>query len=277
MEHNEGSFRGFGDVSLFYQCWRPEKKPKAVLVIVHGFGEHSGRYMNVVDYFVPRQYAVYGFDCRGHGRSPGQPGHIMSFEEFTGDVAAFVQRVSGQEPKAPIFLWGHSVGGLIGLDYILHYPEGLRGAIISGPVLNPAGLVSPIMATLTRIVSRLWPTLSIDVGLDATALSRNQAVGKAYREDPLVQGRASTRMGTETELAADRVKAHAADVKIPLLMIHGEADALSPASDSRSFFQQVTFADKVLKIYPGGYHEPHNDIQYEQVMADVEEWVKEHI
>ena len=276
MEHSEGSFQGFGAVSLFYQRWHPEKKPKAVLAIVHGFGEHSGRYMNVVEYFVPRKYAVYGFDQRGHGRSPGQRGYINSIGEFRGDVAAFVQMVARQEPEIPIFLWAHSMGGLIGLDYILHYPEGLRGAIISAPSLNPAGVAKPYVVTLTRILSRLWPTISIEVGLDPSTLARNPAVGKAYREDPLVQGKAGVRLGTELQSAADWTKVHAADIRIPLLMIHGEADAIGTASDTRSFFEQVTFDDKELKIYPGGYHEPHNDIEYEQVVKDVEGWIKRH-
>ncbi|MBN1311538.1 MAG: lysophospholipase [Anaerolineae bacterium] len=277
MDHIEGTFQGFGDVHLFYQRWRPEKKPKAVLVIVHGFGEHSGRYMNVVDHFVPRQYAIYGLDHRGHGRSPGQRGHVNSFEEFRGDVDAFVKLVDQQEPRIPIFLWGHSMGGLIGLDYILHHPEGLRGAIISGPSLTPSGFASPIMVTLTRIFSRLWPTFSIDIGLDAMALARTPEVGKAYREDTLVHGRASTRLGTELELASNWVKAHVAELKIPLLMIHGDADTICPVSETLSFFEQVTFADKELKVYPGGYHESHNDIEHEQVMADVEGWIKQHM
>jgi alpha-beta hydrolase superfamily lysophospholipase len=276
MEHSEGSFQGVGGVNLFYQCWRPGKKPKAVLAIVHGFGEHSGRYMNVVDHFVPRQYAVYGYDCRGHGRSPGQRGYINSFDEFRGDTAAFVQMVAQQELKAPIFVWAHSMGGLIGLDYILHHPEGLSGAIISAPSLNPAGVAKPYMVTLTRILSGILPTFSAELGLDATALSRNQEVGKAYRADPLVHGKATARLGTEMEADANWVKAHAADVKIPLLMIHGELDALSAVSDARSFFEQVAYADKELKVYPGGYHESHNDINHEQVMADVEEWLKRH-
>lgn len=276
MKHSEGSLQGIGDVNLFYQRWQPEKKPEAVLAIVHGFGDHSGRYMNIVEYFVPRKYAVYGLDLRGHGRSSGRRGYINSIGEFRGDVAAFVQMVARQEPETPIFLWAHSMGGLIGLDHILHYPEGLRGAIISAPLLNPAGVAKPYVVILTRILSRLWPTFSIEVGLDPSTLARNPVVGKTYSEDPLVHGRASTRLGTELELAANWVKAHAAGIKTPLLMIHGELDAISAVSDARSFFGQVTFADKELKVYPGGYHESHNDIQYEQVMKDVEGWVKRH-
>jgi len=277
MEHSEGTFQGFGDLHLFYQHWQPEKKPKVVLAIVHGFGEHSGRYMNVVDHFVPHQYAVYGFDHRGHGHSPGQRGHINSFEEFRGDVDAFVKLVAQQEPKSPIFLWGHSMGGLIGLDYILHHPEGLRGAIISGPLLNPSGATKPYLATISRILSKVLPTFSVDVGLDTSALSREADLDKTYEEDTLVHGKATTRMGTELAAAAEWVKAHAADVKTPLLIIQGEKDRLCSPIETRSFFEQVSFTDKELKVYPGGYHEPHNDIDREQVMADVEGWIKQHM
>ncbi|MBN1428746.1 MAG: alpha/beta fold hydrolase, partial [Anaerolineae bacterium] len=151
MTHSEGMLQGFDDVNLFYQCWRPEKKTRSVLAIIHGFGEHSGRYVNVVDHFVPCGYAVYGFDLRGHGRSLGQRGHINRFEEFRGDVAAFVQMIARLEPEIPIFLWAHSLGGMIGLATILHHPQGLHGAIISGPLLNPAGSASPHMIYLLPI------------------------------------------------------------------------------------------------------------------------------
>jgi len=171
MDHTEGTFRGFEGLELYYQRWRPAKGAKAVLSIVHGFGEHSGRYGNVVDWFVPKGYAVYAFDLRGHGRSPGPRGHVNGWGEFHKDVKLFLEFVRGREPDEAVFLLGHSVGGLIVLEYALHQPEGLAGVIASGPVLAQVG-ISPFLIALSKILSSILPRIAINTGLDATAISR---------------------------------------------------------------------------------------------------------
>ncbi len=276
MEHREGKFQGAGGLELYYQCWRPEEEPRAVLAIVHGFGEHSGRYMNVVNRLVPKGFAVWGFDHRGHGRSPGQRGYINEWAEFREDVHAFLQMVAGQEPGRPLFLMGHSMGGLIVLDYALHHPEGLNGVIASGPALGQVG-IAPILLTLSRLLSRIWPRLSLDTGLDATAISRDPEVVKAYQEDPLVHSKGTPRLGTEMEKTMEWVQAHAADLRVPLLILQGEADRLVPPEASRAFFEKVTSPDKEWHGYEGGYHEPHNDVTREQALSDLEQWLERHL
>ncbi|HEC36098.1 MAG TPA: alpha/beta hydrolase [Anaerolineae bacterium] len=276
MEHNEETFQGAGGLELYCQCWRPEGEPRAVLAIVHGFGEHSGRYMNVVNHLLGRGYAVHGFDHRGHGRSPGQRGYINEWSEFRDDVAAFLRMVGEHEPGRPIFLMGHSLGGLIVLEYALHHPEGLKGVIASGPVLAEVG-IAPFLMTLSRILSRIWPRLSLDTGLDATAISRDPDVVKAYREDPLVHSKGTPRLGTEMTAAIKWTQTHAADFRLPLLILHGGADRLAPAEGSHIFFKNVTFADKERHEYEGGYHEPHNDTNRDQVLADLERWLERHL
>lgn len=276
MNHNEGTFQGFGGLQLYYQCWRPDGKPRAVLAIVHGFGEHSGRYMNVVHHLVPKGYAVYAFDHRGHGRSPGPRGHINSWEEFREDMRAFLQMVAAQEPGRPLFLMGHSMGGLIVLEYALHYPEGLKGVIASGPVLAQVG-VSPLLLLLARLFSRIWPRLAMNTGLDATAISRDPEVVAAYQADPLVHSIASARLGTEMARATAWTHEHAAEWKLPLLILHGGADRLAPPEGSRRFFENVPIADKERYEYEGGYHEPHNDVNRAQVLADLEHWLERHL
>ena len=175
MRQPQGSFRGSGDLELFWQTWLPDTKPRAVVAIVHGFGEHSGRYGNVVNYLVPRGFAVAAYDLRGHGRSQGPRGLILSWDEYRDDTRLFLESVRPDSPGAPVFLYGHSLGGLIALDYVLHMPEGLRGVIASGPVLGPPG-VSPFLLMLARVLTVVTPRLSLDSGLDATALSRDPAV-----------------------------------------------------------------------------------------------------
>jgi len=276
MQHTEGSFRGVDGIELCYQAWRPEAAPRAVLAVTHGFGEHSGRYKNVVDHFVPRGYAVYGYDLCGHGRSPGKRGFIRAWSDYRGGTAAFLKMVAEKEPRRPLFLYGHSLGGLIVLDYVLHTPEGLKGVIASGPSLGAPG-ISPFLLALSRILSVILPSFAMDTKLDATTISRDPLVVKAYKEDPLVHSMGTARLGGEMNATVQWTQAHAQDIRLPLLIIQGAEDRLAPAQDSRRFFDHVTYADKERIEYPGGFHEPHNDMEYPKVMADVERWVERHL
>ena len=277
MEHREGIFQGVGGLDLYYQCWGPGGERRAVLAIVHGFGEHSGRYMNIVNHLTLRSYVVYGFDQRGHGRSPGQRGHINAWEEYRGDIKSFLNLIGEQELNLPVFLLGHSMGALVALDYLIRQPAGLRGAIISGAPIEPTGAAKPFLVALARLLSRIWPHFSLPLGLDTSALSRDPAVVKAYEADPLVHGMTTVRWGTETLATIEWVKAHVAEVKIPILLIHGGADRLNSPNGSRSFFEKVAFSDKELKVYPGNFHEPHNDLDHQQVVNDIEQWLERHL
>lgn len=276
MEHSEGTFSGFGGLPLYYQHWGPAGEPRAVLVIVHGFGEHSGRYMNVVNHLVPKGYAVYALDQRGHGRSPGPRGYIHSWEEFREDVRAFVRRVAEMGPNRPLFLMGHSMGGLIVLEYALHYPEGLKGVIASAPALAQVG-VSPALMTLARLLSRILPRFAMNTGLDATSISRDLEVVATYQADPLVHSIGTARLGTEMTKAMLWTQEHAREWQRPLLILHGGADRLVPPQGSRRFLENVPIADKEYREYEGGYHEPHNDIHRAQVLADLEHWLERHL
>jgi alpha-beta hydrolase superfamily lysophospholipase len=275
MDHFKGTFKGYGGLDLYCQRWRSETggPPKAVLAIVHGHGEHSGRYGNVVDWFVPKGYAVYAFDLRGHGRSPGQRGYVNRFSDFTGDVGAFLAFVRQEEPGRPVFLLGHSLGGPIALNYVLHDPSGLAGAVVSGPLLG-AMPVSPAKLVLAKVLSSVWPTFSLQTGLDVDGLSRDPAVVKAYVDDPLVHDAGTARLGTELAAAIDWTQAHAADLALPCLIVHGGADRICLPEGSRTFFDHVTFADKELREYEGYYHEVFNDVGKERVLADIEAWLK---
>jgi alpha-beta hydrolase superfamily lysophospholipase len=276
MEHKEGTFQGAGGIDLYYQSWRAGKETHAIMAIIHGFGEHSGRYTNVVNHLIPQGYTIYGFDLRGHGRSPGQRGHINSWDEYRGDGKTFLHMISKQEPNLPVFILGHSMGALIALDYLLHDPARLRGAIISGAPLEPVGVAKPFLVLLARVLSRVWPRFSLPLGLDPKGISRDPDVVKAYQADPLVHGKTTVRWGTEILQTIEWVKAHAADVKIPILLIHGGSDPLNSPDGTRNFFDKVTFPDKEMKIYPGSYHEVHNDLDYGQVMKDMTQWLERH-
>ncbi len=278
MEHGEGSFAGSGGLELYSRCWRPEGQARAVLAIVHGMGEHSGRYRNVADALVPEGYAVHGFDLRGAGRSPGQRGHIDSWSQFRDDVGAFLRAVGEHDEQGvPLFLMGHSMGGLIVLDYVLRRPAGLAGTIVSAPGLEPLGVAKSWMVTLAKVLTRVWPSFSLDVKLEAATISRDPAVVEAYRQDPLCHSKGSVRWGTESLAAIEWIKAHPGDIEIPILMVHGSGDRLVSAAGTSAFLDAVTFPDKEIHIYQGGYHEPHNDIHREQVLADYRSWLDAHL
>lgn len=272
MKHQEGTFQGSGATTLFYQCWRPDERPKATLLIVHGIGEHSGRYMNLVNYFVPRGYAIYSFDHRGHGRSPGLRGHINKWAELRGDVQNFVQMVATQAAERPLFLFGHSLGGLIVAEYVLHHAEGLHGVLISAPALGTSG-VSPLLVFIANIMSIIRPTFALETGLDVNGISRETAVVEAYKADPLVHGKASARLGAEIQKAITWTQTHAHEWSLPLLMWHGEADTLTNPADSHLFFDKITYPIKTYLSYPNGRHESHNDLHRAELFASIDSWL----
>src|SRR5665647_531066 len=268
IEHREATVHGAPDVDLFVQSWQPAGAIRGAVAIVHGIGEHSGRYSYLVERLAERGFAVAALDNRGHGRSGGTPGHIDSWSEYREDVRAFLRYVSAQFMGMPLFLYGHSLGALIVTDYVLFHPDGLDGLIVSGNPLHPTGSAKPVLVMLARILSRYKPKISFQLGLDDDALSRDPEVVKAYREDPLVHRSVTARWGTETLAAIDRVRARASEIRLPLLILHGGADRINSPEGSRELFNLVSSADKQLRVYPGGYHEPHNDpVSYTHLRA----------
>ena len=271
----ELTFTGHDGLELFYRRWRPEVTPKAVLPIVHGHGEHSGRYANVADWFVPREYSVYALDLRGHGRSQGKRGALGDFCEYREDVRAFLDLVQESEP-APVFLVGHSLGGLIALDYVLRGSDGLAGVVASGPVLSAPG-VSPFLLWLSKVLAQLWPGLTLESGLDTSALSRDPAVEEAYVNDPLVHSKGTARMANEMMRTVAWTQAHAAEMALPCLVIHGSEDRLCPPEGSQVFIDNMSFPDKERIEYEGYFHEVFNEPGKEQVFADIEAWLERHL
>lgn len=271
--HTQTTFRTDDGLRLFSQSWLPAGEARAVLALVHGIGEHSGRYGNLVNAISQSGFAIAALDHRGHGSSPGQRGHINSWKEYREDVRAFLDHVRGNVPDRPVFLYGHSLGSLIVLDYVLAYPRGLAGLIVSGTALQPVGVARGYLVALAKVLSRLLPAFSVSLGIDASTLSRDAAVVQAYRDDPLVHSRVTMRWGTESLAAIERVRSRAAEISLPLLVVHGEADRINSVEGSRELYWAVSSTDRKLCIYPGGSHEPHNDLDHLIVSRDIEYWL----
>ena len=274
MEQQEFTFTGAAAATLFGQSWRPEQ-PKAVVLVVHGFGEHSGRYGYLVPPLTAAGYAVYALDHRGHGRSPDKRGHIDSFDDYLADVRALAAFAQAASPGLPVVVFGHSLGGLIALLYALRYPSGLAGVIASAPLLTKPN-VSPMLLTVAQLLSRVAPSFALDTGLDATTISRDPAEVARYTSDPQVHSKSTARAGSEIMKSIDWAQAHAGELTVPLLLYHGDADNLVPIEGSRRFFAAVQEQDKQFVERPGGYHESHNDLGRDELFAMIVAWLNAH-
>ena len=277
MNHQQGFFKGVRDANIYYQCWLPEDEPKAALLIVHGLAEHSGRYMNVVNHFIPLGYAVYGLDHLGHGQSDGTRVYVERFEDFTEPLKIYFDMVRVWQPDRPIFLIGHSLGGLITAVYLLDHQAELTGAVISGPAVKAPDNTSPMIILAGKVFSALTPKLGL-IQLEAQGVSRDPAVVQAYVSDPLVYtGKTTARLAAELLKAMQRVTAEASKITLPVLIVQGSADRLVDPDGAQMLYDTVSSADKAIKIYDGFYHEVFNEPERAQVLSDVEAWLEAHL
>jgi alpha-beta hydrolase superfamily lysophospholipase len=274
VQHQEGTFVGVGDLPLYYQSWHSGGGDRAVLVLVHGLGGHSGAFQRLVQYFVARGYGVYGFDWRGHGRSPGQRAYVERWSDYRQDLQRLIQGVRSQmAPSTPCFLLGHSLGGLLVLDYSLHYPEMIQGVISMAPALRQVG-VSPLRLLLGRILSRIYPRFSLNTGISIETASRDPQVVEAYRRDPLRHSRGTARLATEFEGAMAWVWQHAAELQVPLLLMHGQGDRVTDYGASQALFEQIPLVNKQWLGYPENYHHLYDDLNTLEIFADLERWLE---
>ncbi|MCC5637774.1 alpha/beta hydrolase [Nostoc sp. CHAB 5844] len=280
VDHRESTFKGIGEVELYYQSWKPTGKVKAVLAMVHGLGGHSNKYNNIIQHLKPKQYAIYGFDMRGHGRSPGQRGYINSWAEFREDVRIFLALIQTQHPGCPIFLLGHSLGSIVVLDYVLHYPQAaavLKGVIILAPSLGKVG-VSKIKLFLGQLLSWVWPRFTLNTGLDLAAGTRDEKVLATYTQDALRHTLGTARLATEFFDTVAWINHHTAEWRSPLLILHGGADRVALPEGGKIFYEQLTSCtDKTRIEYPDAYHELQDDLNYQEVLADLESWLEKHL
>jgi acylglycerol lipase len=277
MKHIEGNFKGVRAVNIYYQGWLPDAGIKASLLIAHGLGEHSGRYMNVVNHFTPLGYAIYGLDHIGHGKSDGGREVVERFEDFTDNLTIYYNLVKVWHPGKPIFLLGHSLGGLIATTYLLDHPNDFKGAIISAAMISIPANITPITITIGKFLSSIAPRTGI-VGLDATGVSRDPAVVNAYKNDPLVfHGKTPARLAAETLKAMRRVTSEINKITLPFITLQGSADRLVNPKDAKLLFDEASSKDKTLKFYEGLYHEVFNEPERAVVLKDVENWLKVHL
>ena len=256
----------------YWQAWTAAD-PSGVVVLVHGVHEHSGRYSHVARWLAAAGYAVYAVDHPGHGRSPGRRGNIASMSAAVDGVSMLVRLAGQRHPGIPLFVYGHSLGGLIALQYLTGAPdERIRGAVVSAPALDTTAATG-VQRILAPMLSRVLPNAGV-LALDAETISRDPRVVAAYRSDPLnYTGRMRARTGSEMMLAAAAMPRRLRSLTLPLLVVHGGADRLMPLAASHLVQTHAGSTDVTLKIYDGLYHEPHNEPEQDEVLSDIVAWL----
>ncbi|HLG17775.1 MAG TPA: lysophospholipase [Blastocatellia bacterium] len=247
--------------------------PRAETVLVHGFGEHCGRYALLTEHLIGQGYSVTAYDHRGHGLSEGLRGHVDRFRLYEDDLNCVIASVRDRAGSRSLFIIGHSLGGLIALRYLASAAVDITGAVLSAPLLGIAAGIPTHKLLIAKIASRLAPRLRLDNGIDTKALSRDAEVGRAYAADPLVNRLVSARWFDEAVRAMQEAIDLAPAVSVPLLMMHGTEDRLASVEATRRCFEHIGASDKRLDVLEGFYHELFNEPEKNEVFAGVRNWL----
>lgn len=263
-------------LKLYAQSWSTERKPKALVVIIHGLGEHSGRYAHVAKIFNENGMQVFSFDQRGHGKSEGPRGHTPSAEQLMYDIVKAIhvaKETFGTE--LPVFLYGHSLGALEVLYFGATIQEDLKGIIATSPPLDLTSTPKSKIF-LAKLLNPLFPKLTMPNGLDTNALSRDTTVVDAYKADPLVHDQISVQLGFFLMTGAQKITAAAPTWYYPLLLMHGSEDRLCGIRGTEELVKVLT-GDITYKRWEGLYHETHNEPEKAEVIQTMVDWIKARI
>lgn len=250
---------------------RADGRPRGSLILLHGFGDHSGRFGEVAPWFAARGVGVWALDQRGHGRSPGKRGHVSRFAQFVSDVAALRKLVAGEE-TAPQLLMGHSVGGTIVLRYLETAPENLAGAIVSSPFLTAQMRVPGWRRALAHVLVDVLPGVPVAMGLDLAHLSTDPRVGQAAKSDPLYHRVMTPRAYHEILRAQHAVVAEGDRIRVPVLFLLAGDDRIASCAASEAFARSLA-GDVTVRVYDGFFHEVFNEPQRARAYRDVEQWL----
>ncbi|MBE7439976.1 MAG: alpha/beta hydrolase [Spirochaetales bacterium] len=281
MKHMTGTFRSSHDgFEIFRQTWLPDGPIHRVIVIQHGFGEHSGRYGNILQTFGETGTALYALDSRGHGRTGGKRGHVEQFQMYVDDLADLISLARKESGKEKVILLGHSLGGVIALQYAIQatHQEILQALVVSSPgLMIQMDLAKTVKKAMGAVLARFFPDTTVDANLDLKFLSHDAAVIDAYKADPLVHGKVSFQMATNLFNIGKVIYEKIGVLKIPVYIFHGVADGIVSSRGSELLFEKLTTPDRTLKLYPDLFHETMNEASpaKEQVLSDLKIWVLE--
>ncbi len=273
MAHFETSWKAKGGLNIFAQGWQPDAAQlKAVICLVHGLGEHSSRYAHVAEAFGKSGFAFFAADLRGHGRSGGARGHISAIEDFMQDIDALLDQARARYPDLPIILYGHSLGGILVLYYGLKNKPDVKGIIATSSGLHTALEQQPAKIMAARVLGALMPRVAIPSGLETEAISRDENVVTAYRNDPLVHDKVTLGFGKIMLGVTHWTLEHASEFLLPLLLMHGKADRLAFPSSSIEFASALK-NKCTLMLWDDAYHELHNEPEKNDVFKTMTIWM----
>jgi acylglycerol lipase len=270
------SFKGVGGLNIFTRSWRPEgRTPRAVVVLAHGFNSHSGHYFWVAEQFLASGLSVHALDHRGRGKSDGERFYVEDVSEYVDDLNTFIDLVKSREPGLPVFLLGHSAGGIIACTYALDHQQELAGLICESFAYRvPA---PDFVLAVIKGLSHLAPHAHV-LKLPNDGFSRDPKVVEALNNDPLIAHEVQpTRTVAALVRADERLEKEFQRITLPVMILHGKSDKVTKASGSQQFFDRAGSQDKTLKLYEGYVHDLLNDIGKEVVMADIQSWIAERI
>jgi lysophospholipase len=271
--HTEGTLTAFDGLTIFHQAWLPDGDPGATVMLIHGLGEHSGRYAHVAEALTDAGIAVHALDHRGHGKSEGKRTFVKSYAEFMQDLVQFRAHIEAQHPGLPLILLGHSMGGNLAVGHVLEHQAGLAGLALSGAALQVGSDLTPGKLKAFRLIAKIAPSFRPE-GLSAEAISRDPAVVAAYQNDPLVfTGKISAGLGAALIDAMERFPARYGELTLPVLVLHGTDDQLASVDGSRALEAAAVNADVTAHYYEGLYHEIFNEPEQQQVLADLVSWI----
>ena len=267
----EGTLQSAGGTRIFFRSWRPSAPPRGVVAIIPGFNSHSGYYTWVGSQLASKGLAVYAIDLRGRGQSDGERFYVDTFDEYLSDIAALITLAKSREPELPLFLLGHSAGGVLACLYALDHPGELSGLISESFAFE---LPAPDFAlAVLKGLSHLAPHAHV-LKLKNEEFSRDPLVVEAMNADPLIANETQpTKTVAELVRADERLKREIPALSIPLLILHGTEDKAAKPAGSQFFFDNAGSSDKTLRLYDGGYHDPLNDLDRETVFGHIQNWI----
>ena len=275
MNEATSIIKGSQNNKLFTRSYiHPNEKAK--LLILHGVGDHSGRYSNIVEKLYADNYSIFTYDHIGHGKSEGKRGILQSWSIFREDLQVVCNYFDLTNRSKPSFIFGQSMGGLIMLDYLMHKKHAFSGAIASSPALDNTK-VSKFSLILFRFLNIILPHLILNSPLNLSELSRDKNVLKAYLNDPLNHTQVSPRLAVEFLDKIESTKKIYDKINIPILFTHGEDDGIVGIQGTLTYFEKLISTDKELITYPGGKHESHNDIHKDEAISNLLNWLNKHI
>jgi alpha-beta hydrolase superfamily lysophospholipase len=273
MKSSDGFFEGVGGLRLYYRAWELPRA-RAAIAVVHGLGEHSGRYEAIADPLSAYGFSTFAMDLRGHGLSEGRRGHVTRFEVFLQDVDRFRRELHGLvDVGTPLFLLGQSMGGLISLRYLEEFDTPFRGGIIVSPWLATATPVPRWKVTMAGVLNRIMPSIPFNSGLEPALISRDPAVVHAYRDDPLVHSRITPRLFNESSIAMGLAFQRSDRIRVPLLFLLAGDDRIVSTAQSQALARSLPTRNVAVHVYADSYHEVLNEPNRAEPMHDLRDWV----